>query len=372
MAEAPYMLAVALTLLLLDRSRTERGFFVAGVVAAAAFLIRGYAVIFLPVGVLFILLRLNGTFAERMKYALFFAIPLLVAVLAWMGYTHIAIASGQIDGFTARYGNGANILDGLMRSPLEHLQRFYWHDGRHPLFLMIPLVDAATVRGSFPLFLGSIGLLAFVGIGWAGSLKRPLSSVTIWFPVKIAILWAVTPAFRYWLPLLPYLFFFAILGAYYLSRQTRRLRYAYSVFVSILLAANMTGFISHLANPDRLRYYDQYGLEARDIAIWARDHLPPKAIIITEAPGDIFSAARRRAFSLGAAAANWIPAEFAHEEDIYLLCPANPKANTHYPSSYENCERLKRKNQFVTVRELPLIGIYRFIATESALTRPSA
>ncbi|MCK7579243.1 MAG: hypothetical protein MZV65_28275 [Chromatiales bacterium] len=238
------MLAVALTLLLLDRSETDRDLLIAGGVVAVAFLTRGYAVVLLPVGILFILFRPNGSFVERIKYAVFFSIPMLAAIFAWAGYTHIAIASGQIDGSTARYGSDGSgfILAGLDAFASRLFTAILL--GRRSAFIISngPTLDAKTVRNSFPLFIGSVGLLALVGLGWALSLRRPLSSVTIWFPAKIAMMWVIAPCVSILVAAVAVFVFSALLAVYYLSQQTHRLKYAYLRFCRHTACGQYDGF----------------------------------------------------------------------------------------------------------------------------------
>jgi len=60
------------------------------------FFTRGYAVIFLPAGLLYFLLH-PWPWRQRLIADLTYALPLLVAILAWKAYTSHVIATYPLD-----------------------------------------------------------------------------------------------------------------------------------------------------------------------------------------------------------------------------------------------------------------------------------
>ena len=361
MAEVPYMLAVVLTLLLLDRSTTRSKLALAGIVGAVAFLTRGYAVVLLPVGVLFLMIQMNYSVMQRIQRAIWFGMPMLFAVIGWAGYTSFAISTGNVDGFTATFGSGTGLLSNLWdRTIVEHLQRWYWYEGRHAVVLMTPLIDREVIQSSSTLFAVSTFLLGLVALGWLRSFQQPLSSAVIWFPSCVAIMFLGGPGVRYWLPLLPFLFFYALLGAECFSQKARVARYIHPAFAISLIVVGAIGFASHLNEPDRLRYYDGYGIETRDMVLWARHNLPSDAIVITDSPADVYSASRRRAISLrNAFEAESLKMLRNSNSPLYMLCPSTPLAETHYISTHAICAEFIQKNEPIPVKQLTLMTLYK-------------
>lgn len=361
MAEVPYILGVASTLLLLEQTGSPIRALVAGLVGAVTFLARGYAVALLPAGVAFLLLRSERPFLERLVVAAAFALPILAAVVGWAGYTAAVISSGQMDSFTATYGNGSGIFDYLFEAPLDQiLRRIYWHDARYALFLMLPVLDLSAVGSNDALLAGSVILLGLAAIGWLSAMRDRVAAVTIWMPFAFGLLLMSNrnPAVRYWLPLLPYLFYFALIGVGVIASRRHWLRVLYPATVAALLSVSTVGLVWHLLEPDRLRYYSQYGRESLNVFLWARGHTAEDSLILTEAAGDVYVAAQRRAASLPT---SWPPPQAHADAPIYLLCPKAAEVPAHYPGTFAACTTLRGMGHFAPVYETPQVVLYQYI-----------
>ena len=215
----------------------------------------------------------------------------------------------------------------------------------------------ATVQQSYILFVLSACLLILAGIGWLFSWRKPLSSVLLWLPITIGLLFVMaTPSARYWLPFLPFLFYFALVGASRLSVRIPHFRFFYHGIVGGLLITGMMGFMLFLTQPERFRYLDQEGQEATEIALWAREHLPLNAVIVTRNATDIYTAARRRSFVISKTN-RWPPENLLNEPELFLLCPKD--ANL-YPDTYNRCHELLQQGQFVSYKETARLSLSRF------------
>jgi hypothetical protein len=317
----PYIAAVAAALLGLSRAQDGRTAFLASLLAALAFFTRGYAVIFLPAGLLYFMLR-PWPLRQRLIACLAYAAPLLVAVLAWKGYTGHVIATQPLDLLTAKFGNGTGLLNELLRSPREYAQRLYWHDLRYPAHFLLPLLPLDWVRRSDLSVLLSALLLAIVGYGWL-TLFRRRDAVECWLPLALAFLLVPrTGAARYWLPFLPFLFYYLLHGLHEIGRLLPRLSVVTRVVPFVLLLVVSAALARHLAEPDRLRFVTPDSKDYRDVALWAGANLPPDAVVLTRFP---------QRFLASGGLATWSTSDLpetlrASGRQLYLLC--SPKTPT--------------------------------------------
>lgn len=299
MTEVPYMVAVAAALWGLSRAEDGRMAFLAGLLAVLAFFTRGYAAIFLPVGLLYFALR-PWPWRQRLVAAALYALPIFVAILAWKGYTAHILATQPLDWISTRFGNGSQIATDLMRSPREYLQRLYWFDLRYPAHFMLPLLPLDwTLRHDLAALLG-VALLAVGGYGWWTLFRARRGAVEIWLPLAIAFLLVPkSGAARYWLPFLPYLYYYFLHGAAALGRHLPRLNVACSKVPHALLLVTLVAFVWHLAAPDRLRFINADAREFRDVALWAGANLPADAVVSTPIPSRFLAVSGRAALPIG-------------------------------------------------------------------------
>lgn len=316
MTEAPYIAIVAAALLALARADSPRLAFLAGLVAVLAFFTRGYAVIFLPAGLLFFLLR-PWSWRQRLLTFAAYALPLVIAVLAWKGYTGQVLASQPLDWITARFGNGAGLLNDLLRSPVEYAQRLYWHDLRYPAHFLLPLIPLDWALKSDLSILISAALLGLAGYGWWLRLRSQRGAVECWLPLAlIFLLLPRTGAARYWLPFLPYLYFYLLFGLMALGRRLPALQIPARLLPHALLLVSASALAWHLGQPDRLRFINADARDYRDLALWAREHLPADAVVLAPAAQRFLAVSGRAAWFQDAP-----PKEILNSgRPLYLLC----------------------------------------------------
>lgn len=358
MAEVPYMLGIALTLWGLDRSVRPSHAVLAGLFGALAFLTRGYGVVLLPAGVIFFLIwRTDRTMLGRIALAGVFAAPMLVAILGWAWYSHATIDSGIVDGFTARYGNGSGILSGLLRPPLEQLQTVYWQDARYISFLMLPVFDLRELQSSALTVVLSGLLLLLATIGYVAVLREQKSSVLLWLPMAVGLtLAAESRAARYWLPYLPFLFYFVLKGVGLLRSGSSILC---RLIACAFIVTGLLGLVLHLHDPDEIRYYDRHGLEFKHAVLWARENLPREAIVVTESPGDVYAGSRRRATSIRTGEDAKLGRLLDAAERVYLLCPTSSAVKAHYPQTYTLCSGFLARFSSSVEYESSQLRLYR-------------
>ncbi len=330
MTEVPYIAAVAAALLGLSRAENGRMAFLAGLLAVLAFFTRGYAAIFLFAGPLYFLLR-PWPVRQRLAACLAYAAPLLVAILAWKGYTGHVLASQPLDWITTRFGSGVQVLNDLTRSPREYAQRLYWHDLRYPAHFLLPWIPLEWAREHDLSVLLSLALLAIAGFGWLTLFRRRRGAVECWLPLALAFLFVPRAgAARYWLPFLPFLFYYLLHGAREIGRRLPRLATLSRVLPGALLLLVATSLAWHLAAPDRLRFVTPESKDYRDVALWAGAHLPPDSVVLAPA-------AQR--FLAGSGLATWTPdappaAIRASGRPLYLLC--SPDTSTDLCAGLSN------------------------------------
>lgn len=323
MTEAPYILVVAAALWGLARAEDGRAAFLAGLLAVLAFFTRGYAAIFLPAGLLFFLLR-PWPWRRRFIACAAFAAPLVAAILAWKGYTGHIIASQPLDWISTRFGNGAGMLNDLLRSPKEYLQRLYWFDLRYPAHFMLPLLPLPWAMKSDLSVLLSLLLLGLAGLGWWRLFRSRRGAVECWLPLALAFMFVSrSGAARYWLPFLPFLYYYLLHGLGVVGERLPTLADKLRLLPYALLLVAAAALGMHLANPDRLRFATPASQDYRDVALWAGEHLPADAVVIAPAPSHFLAASGRASWSVES------PLEPLHGSGrpVYLLCsPDTPKA----------------------------------------------
>lgn len=323
MTEMPYLAAVTATLLGLSRAENGRTAFLAGLLAVLAFFTRGYAVIFLPAGLLYFLLR-PWPLQQRLIACLTYALPLIIAILVWKGYTDHVIASQPLDWISGRFGNGAGLMQDLLRSPVDYAQRLYWFELRYPAHFLLPLIPLEWALQHDLAVALSLPLLAIIGYGWLTLFLRRQGAVECWLPLALAFLLVPrSGAARYLIPFLPFLFYYLLHGLHALSEHLPRLAAAIRAVPYALLLVVGAALVGHLAEPDRLRFVTPDSKDYRDVALWAGANLPSDAMV--QAP-----AAQRFLASSGLVtwSTNDLPETLrASDRPLYLLCSPETMAD---------------------------------------------
>jgi len=274
MAEVPYMLLVFAALTALNTSQRASGFAIAGVLAAAAFLTRGYAAVLFPVGLFFIFFfKKELSRRERIVHCLCYGAAPAAAIIGWAVYTRHAFSAGLVDEFSMTYGSGTQLLSGLFRSPIDYAKRFYWSESRYVTFLILPISEPLRDKSQWWSFAVALPLIFLIFTGWMRSWRNH-ACLTLWFTANVLMLAAPSPSLRYWVPAMPILLFYLLIGARFLLTMHWRNRMAWLFFAGCLLLVSLSSFVQHLTSPDHLRFYDKYGKNSRDIMVWASKSLP--------------------------------------------------------------------------------------------------
>ena len=325
MTETPYIAAVVAALIGLARVVDNRTAFFAGLLAVLAFFMRGYAVIFLIAGPVYFMLR-PWPLRQRLVAGLTYVLPLLVAVLAWKGYTGQVIDSLPVDWITDRFGNGAGLLQSLLRPPVEYAQRLYWFELRYPAHFLLPLLPLEWVLRHDLAMALSLPLIALIAYGWLILFLRRRGAVECWFPLALAFLLVPpTGAARYLIPFLPFMFYYLLHGMREIASRMPGLNPAARKAPYVLLLLVSAAMVKHLVAPEDLRFVSEDCRNYRDIALWSASHLPGNAVVLAPKSHrfhavsgiDTWPIDRIRQFP---------PAMREQMRPIYLLCTAESPA----------------------------------------------
>lgn len=320
MSEVPYLAAVAASLWAIQRARTWPGALGAGLVAALAFLTRGYAVTLLPAALLYYLGRGGMPWGRRMASALAFALPLVLAIGAWKAYTDFVAGHFPLDYITQRFGTGGGLLSEMLRSPMAYVQRLWWHDGRYPLVLMVPVVDLREALHNDLLALSSLALLGLCALGWWSQVRRRVGILEIWLPIALAFQFVPREtAARYWLTFVPFLFYYLLRALGYLQERLGSRLPLRKAGLVLLLGAGAAGLGMHLLHPERLRFVDPDLIGLRDLALWAGDHLPADATVVTRHWHRFYAVSRRNTLTLDQLQAH-LQEVLDTGRPLYLVC----------------------------------------------------
>ncbi len=382
MAEVPYMLTVFLSLNLIDKSDNVKKSLLSGLVAGVSFLVRGYSIILLPVGILYLIINPGLNNKEKLSNIVAFCIFPLVCIVAWYSYSHAVIESGNIDGFTSVYGNGSDLLSKLTYNPFELAKRLYWHDILYSSFYMIPIYHLQLIKENKVLIALSLMFFSAFSFGWWISFSRHislyfkrfqrgddglsstdkeklkrLSSVTFWIPAKFMILLLISPSARYWLPFLPFLYYYFFIGIGYIFEKLKiKFPMQEGIALSLVLISGF-GLFVHLNNPEKLRYFDVYAVHSNRIFDWINNNLPDDAVIISEAPTDVFASTLRKSVSISYFTQQDIPPY----KNSYLMCPNQASVAMHYKKTLGLCDSLKDTFRVLPVKEEKTVTLFRLL-----------
>jgi len=289
MAEVPFFILVMAVLLALRGARTVAHAFLAGLLAAVAFLTRGYAALFMPVALVWFAVQRKVRWGQRAWRFVAFALPLGMAVLGWKHYTNAVIASQQIDFVTGMWGNAGTINNLSALSLGDVARRLYWFELRHPAYYFLPWAGLAAIFKSDLWLVLSLLFLAAALVGWWLKVRRDAGPGELWFPAMLGF-WLfvnIGHSVRYWLVLAPFLFYYVFVAAQRFSPRLGR------VTMVAVLASVTAGLVLHLAQPDTLRFATPHWQAYRDAALWAREHLPPDAVMVAYSSHKMYAVADR-------------------------------------------------------------------------------
>ena len=323
MTEIPFMCATTATLMLLTRSTGPVGGLSAGVTAALAFLTRGYAVTLLPASFIYYGDKREWPLARRFWTFAAFTLPLVASVAAWSAFTNYVRLYTRIDGVTAHYGSDGAIVQSAFRPIGVYLRDIYWYHLRSIVHLLIPAVPVNTALGHD--WMAGIGALFFllIGIGWIGLVWRGERAVSSWLLFSIALtLMGQINGPRYWLTYLPFLFLGMFVAVRDISMRFAQTSWLVPAFSGGVMVSTAAGLALHLVHPDELRFLSPYWKHYQQAIMWARDHVPPDAVIVTHAPHDLYGsigiASVSSAMGEGTALMNSANAE---NRKVYVLGP---------------------------------------------------
>jgi hypothetical protein len=288
MTEIPFMCASTATLMLMTRASGEADGAMAGVVAALAFLTRGYAITLLPAS-FFSVQRREWPITKRARIFAAFALPLIAGVVAWYLFTRYVRLNTRVDGVTAHYGSGGGVALSVFRPVGVYLRDIYWYHLRSVVHLLFPAIPLNTALGHD--WMAAIGAAVFIlsGIGWIGLARRGEYATSTWlvFSIALTVMGQINGP-RYWLTYLPFLILGMLVAVRDISVRFARTPWLVPTFSAGVVLSMATGLAFHLAHPDELRFLSPYWKQYQAAIMWAGDHVPPDAVIVTHAPHDLY------------------------------------------------------------------------------------
>ncbi len=362
MTEIPYMFLITSALISIKKTDTVAGAVVAGLIGVLAFFTRGYAVTLIFAGLVFFLAKREWALSKRLVISSLFVAPLIIAVVAWASYTNSVLEGGNLDHVTARYGNGTGLIESAQRPITDYIQKLYWHDLRYPLYLMVPVLSLDVVLRSDIAFAISLVILGLSVYGWAWSLRSRLSIEGLWmfFAVGLLIIQAGSSV-RYWLPVLPFLFYFFLVGIENLRTRFLGERRIEIMVLSGLVVTAIIGLAVHLWEPDRLRFRSAEWREFRDVAAWAQNNLADEAVIVSHAPNNFFVVSGRQTFPIREISPEaWPPDSLKSRAAIYVLCSYPIQTSAGASGWGALCGALASRDSLELIYHKSSVGLFRF------------
>jgi len=220
MTEVPYIAAVTAALLGLSRAEDGRTAFLAGLLACwrSSPGLRGH----LPARRPALLPAAAMADPQRLIACLAYILP--CSSPSWPGRVHRACPrqpAARLDHHPVRQWR----RDARWPAAFAHgvAQRLYWHELRYPAHFLLPLMPLEWAR-SMTSRRVSLLLLAIIGYGWLVLFRRRRGALECWLPLALAFL--LVPrvgAARYWLPFLPFLFYYLLHGLHEIGQRLPRL-----------------------------------------------------------------------------------------------------------------------------------------------------
>ena len=126
------------------------------------------------------------------------------------------------------------------------------------------------------------------------------------------------------------------------------------------MLASLIGLVLHFARPDEARFLSPYWRDYRDLALWARDNLPPDAVVVVHDSNNFHVAAVRRVLQLKETADGpWPPPGLEAGPKIYLVSGnAVDPEDRFITAAYHAANDLLRTGRVVKVREVGRLSLY--------------
>ena len=352
MSECVFTLMQLLVITLVDRSvaatHPRRDTLLAGALAAATVLIRTAGAAML-VAVMLYLLK-----CRRWRHASLFAIMVLLCLAPWWWYarTHAPtrqerMAHGGSQSFTyseafwMRWAGESTAGVITMRDlPARVEDRLVDVFGRDVAGIVAPTLfrsafesgeEVISVGGG--LFPGSMGIAtgtvlvsylfsAVALLGFVSTIRRGASSAEFMVPLSIALIvvWP-WPAYRFVLPLTPYLFFYLLAG---LRTMTRALPVA-RVALLCVIGLNVADHVQYILE-SRSATLD-WAANAQEIDAlldWMRHHVTGDGYVATTNPALVHLRTGRRTVAIDDPAANWQRWKSMGVRYLVCLVPGQP------------------------------------------------
>lgn len=367
MTEIPFMVACTSALMLVNRTISLPGSIAAGMVAAAAFLVRGYGMTLLPTGILCYCARHTWPWKQRVLCGIGFSLPLAAAMVGWFLYTRAISSAGvPLDWLSSHFGTGAHPVLNALRPSTDYVREIYWYHLRFPLHFLFPILPLHTILQLDFSALPTLGFLTIALYGWLIKWKEQIGAVEVWLPFNFALMLLSVVSYRYWLTPMPFVIFYFMVGTAALSRWSPRWTRLYPVVAMTLVAFVSLGLARHLAQPDTLRFFSPYWREYRDLAVWAGQNLPQDAVVLTHHSQNFMVTSERRSYRLeDLRVAHWPIQELRSEPHIYVVCPTLDQPE-HVPAeAIAACRLLLATTPSTVMRAGQHLALYHLSVTGS-------
>jgi hypothetical protein len=328
-----FTLSLLLTVMMVDRSvtstRRSRDTLLAGALAAATVLIRTAGAPMIMAAILYLLTR------RRWRQASLFAVTVLLCLAPWWWYarTHAPtveqrLAHGGVQSLTygqdfwmRRAGDSTSGVITVRDLPARVADRLMDVFGRDVAAIVAPAlfrgasesgeevlaVGGGLFPGSMGIATGTVlvsGLFSVVALlGFVSAIRRGATSAEYLVPLSVGmiVVWP-WPAYRFVLPLTPYLLFYLLAGLRTITPAMPVARVALLCVIG-LNAADHAQYIlaSRTATPD----WAADSQETDALLDWMRDHVTGDGYVATTNPALVYLRTGRRTVSIDDAAANW-------------------------------------------------------------------
>jgi hypothetical protein len=365
MSECVFTLMLLVTVILVDRSVEAavpgRDTVLAGALAAATVLVRTAGAPLLVAAILYLLKR------RRWRHAALFAVTVVLCLAPWWWYARIhaptveeRMANGGSQSFTYSQqlwmrwaGESTTGTITVADLPARFADRMVDVFGRDVAGIVAPALFRSAVEsgeeviavggGFFPASMGSAAgtmlvsylLSAVAVLGFVSAIRRGAATAEFFVPLSIGmiVVWP-WPAYRFVLPLTPYLFFYLLAG---LRTMTAKLPVA-RVALLCVIGLNVADHAQYIL-ASRSQALD-WAADAREIEAlldWMRGHVTADGYVATTNPALVFLRTGRRTVAMDDAGANW--QRWKRMGVRYLVClstGAQPPAGVPYKELYRS------------------------------------
>jgi hypothetical protein len=365
MSECVFTLMLLLTIILVDRSvaavDARRDTVLAGALAAATVLVRTAGAPVLVAAMLYLVK------CRRRRQASLFAITALLCLAPWLWYARMhapsaeeRMANGGLQSFTYSQqlwmrwaGESATGTITMRDLPARVADRMVDVFGRDVAGIVAPALfrsasesgeEVISVGGGlFPASMGSAAgtmlvsylLSAVAVLGFVSAMRGGATTAEFCIPLSIGmiVVWP-WPAYRFVLPLAPYLFFYLLAGLRTMSAKLPVARVA----LLCVIGLNVADHAQYILR-SRTETLD-WTADAREIDAlldWMRSHVTADGYVATTNPALVFLRTGRRTVAMDDAAANW--QRWKSSGIRYLVClntGAQPPAGMPYKEIYRS------------------------------------